>query len=151
MQVVLTLLKTYKRPPRFLNGPLDCPSGDGNVHFTTRSTYHIQKSYRVATTLMQTAHWLLDTEADVNFIQASKTPANFAYSIKRDGLPTLRTATEQPLSLDRLILMNLNIGDHNALVYLGTAPQLADDILLGAVFIDRFIHGIFWSERRTVL
>lgn len=99
---------------------------------------------------MYTAHCLLDTGAGINIIRSSLVPTSWFKRIKRDKLPTLQTATKQPLSMDGFILLNLRLGDLNTRIWFGVAPHLALDIFLGTAFIDRFIRSIFPSERKVV-
>lgn len=120
-----------------LKTPLDFPSGNANIHFAARPTCHFKISYGITATLMRIAHGLFDTGAVVNLIQSSMIPTSWAHHIKRDGLPTLRTATKQLLLLNGLILLHLRIGDLNTRVWFGVAPWLAFDVLLGTAFIDR--------------
>lgn len=96
---------------------INFPSEVADVYLTTRPTYHLQPSYVLSATAMQTAHSLFNTGGDVSIIRSSKIPTNWNYCIKRDGVPTLCTATEQPLPLDGFLLQNLLIGDLNARVW----------------------------------
>lgn len=59
-----------------------------------------------------------------------------AYINKRDGSQMLRTATEQTLPLDGLILPNLRLNDLNPRVWFGIDPLLAIEILLGTVSLN---------------
>lgn len=101
-------------------------------------------------TVMRAAHCLLDSEAGSNPTRSSVVTIFCAYRIKRDGPPTLRTATKQPSHLDGLTLLNLLIGNLDTRVWPEIVPQHSVDILLRTAFIDRFIRDIFLSERKAV-
>lgn len=93
---------------------------------------------------------LLDTGADLNLVNASMIPPQWAARIKRQNLPRLRTATKEPLALDGTIILHLRLGDLRVRVCFGVVPNLVVDFLLGTSFSDRFIRGIFPSERKIV-
>lgn len=76
-------------------------------------------------------------------------PTNCAFHIKRDILPTLRTATKEPLPLDGLILVHLSIGNIKTRVWSRIVALLAVEMLLDTEFIYRFIGGIFPLEQKV--
>lgn len=133
-----------------LTAPLDFPSGDADLHFSTRPTYHFKAFYKITATMMRSAHCLLDTRARVKLIRSSLSPINWAYHIKPDRLPTLCIATKQQSPVGGLILINLSIGNLNSRVWSRKVPQLAVDILLSTAFTDRLIRVIFPSEQKIV-
>lgn len=61
--------------------------------------------------MVRPVHCLLDAGAVVSSIQSSVLPANWACHVKKDELPTLRTAQKRPLPTDGLVSLNLQIGD----------------------------------------
>lgn len=63
-----SLSKRIEDPLVPLTALIDIPFGDTDVLFTTCPTYSLQTPYWVATTVIQGAHYLLDTEAGENFI-----------------------------------------------------------------------------------
>lgn len=71
-------------------------------------------------------------------------------NIKKRQLPRLRTATKAPILLDGTILLFVKIGELRVRVWFGIVKNLAVDILLGTSFIDRYIQGIFLSERKIL-
>lgn len=88
---------------------------------------------------MHTKTCLLYTGTVVNLINFSMLHPSWRDRIKHDDMPKLRKSTKQPMQLDRLISLHFRIGDFSTRMAFGIAKH----ILLGTLFIDRFIQGIF--------
>lgn len=113
-------------------------------------TYKLRISYRFATTVLITSVYLLDTWAGINSIQAEMISQACASAIKWNKLSSLRPTTKQPHTLGGIILFHFQLSNLQARVWLGMAPYVAVTILLGTLFTDRFIRGIFASEQKIV-
>lgn len=114
---------------------LDMPAS----FFATRPTYHLRASYGIATTALRAAHCFLDRKAGVNLTWFSIASPIWTYRIKRDELPTLWTATKEPLSMHASNLLTLRTNNLNTRVWLKMTSHLAVDILLNTAFNDHWI------------
>lgn len=99
---------------------------------------------------MHTAVGLLDTGAGAKLINAPMTPSTWGGCVKQNTRPKVSTATKQPSQLDGRILLSLQLGNITTRVWFDITRHPAVDILLCTTFIDRFIRGIFPSERKVV-
>lgn len=82
--------------------------------------------------------------------QLSILPRKWIYRIERNELLVLRTTTKEPLPLKGLILLYLHAGNLCSCIWIGVEPHFAVNSLHCTSFIDRFILGIFSSERKVV-
>lgn len=122
-----------------------------NKVLTAEPTYTLLISYTTTATIMYPANCFLNTKADVKLIYPSTLSREWNHCIKRKNLPTICTAAKEPLPLDGLILPPLCLGDLCTRIWFDVALHLTMDILLDTSFIDRFLRGIFPSERKILL
>lgn len=94
---------------------------------------------------------LLDMGREYKLIHREFSKKNWIINIKTQQLPSLQNATKKPISLDGTMLLFMQIDNLSVRVWFGVDKNLAFDVLHETSFEDRFIHGIFRSERMVVL
>lgn len=99
---------------------------------------------------MRNATRLLDARVGVNLTPSFMILSEWQNRIKRNKIPTLRTATKQQLRLVGLILHRHGLGNFSTKIWFGAALNQPVDILLGLTFIDRNNRRIL-SLGRNVL
>lgn len=65
-------------------------------------------------------------------------------------LPRLRTATKVLILIDGTILLFVQLSDLSAQIWIEVDENLADDVPLGTLHIDKFIQGILPRESEMV-
>lgn len=70
--------------------------------------------------------------------------------LKKQQIPRLRSATNKPILLDGTILLLVQLGDLKVGVWFGLVQNLSVDFLLENLMKGRYIHGVFFRERKVV-
>lgn len=83
---------------------------------------------------------LPDMGAGLNLINKAFLKREWLPNIKKQQLPSQRTATEEPISLDGTILLSIQLSNLSSRVWFGVVPNLAVEILPRTLFIDRYIN-----------
>lgn len=120
------------------------------VILTSRPTYKLRLSYGILTTVLRTSVCPLDTRAGINLIRSKMIPHDRETLMKRNNLPSLCTTPRQPLSLDGLVLLHLQLSDLQTRVWFRIVPYLVVSILIATSFIDRIVKGRVPSEEKIV-
>lgn len=95
--------------------------------------YKLRISYGPWNLVMHTATRFRDTGTGVNIISFSMIPTEWWNWTIRKKLPTLHTATKEPLQLNGLIPLELLHTNLNTQFWFGIATNLAVDVLLGTI------------------
>lgn len=135
--------------PGLLWEPLEFPTDNIDIAFTAKPTYKIRITYGVSAITMCTADCLLDTGAGAIHIRSSMLPPSWKNRIKHENVPQLFIPKKQLLLFDRLILLQFRLAELTK-KWFRVHLHLTEDIPLSTLLIDRFIRGIFLSERRVV-
>lgn len=116
-----------------------------------KPTYKIGMIYGESVKAMHTAVALLDTRAGINLIHFAPIPPEHENSVRNVSLQRVRIGTKKSHRIKGVITLHLRPGDLCTRIWIGIAPQPAVNMLLGTVFIDCSIRGMFPSERKVVL
>lgn len=93
---------------------------------------------------------LLDTRARLSLDNKMLIPQPLKHRIYREALPKLWAATKQLLHAERKIRLDVRFGFLFDRVWFGIVFSLAADNCLGTIFNNRFILGIFPSDRKVI-
>lgn len=73
-----------------------------------------------------------------------------ASRMERNNIFYLHTAMKQQLTLDSLIIVKLRICNFPTRVWIGVAPHLSVNMVLGKSFTDEFVRKLVPSEEKLV-
>lgn len=93
---------------------------------------------------------VLDTVAGKHLTDSLFIPSSRKSKIKRISVPSLSTAGRQSISAIGVIMLHFCIGDVMVRAWFGVVDNLAVFVTFRISFIDRFVKGIFPSERKVV-
>lgn len=100
--------------------------------------------------IMHTILCSLNTRVGLNLIYKSLIPLKWNHCIRRRKMPNLQTATQQPFLMEGKIPLHIRFDVLYFQVWLGIVSILAAYMYIGTLSIDRFIFGVFRSERKVV-
>lgn len=134
-----------------LSEPFEFPTKCTDIAFTAKQTFKVCINFGIFHFTLLTACCLFNSGAGVNLCGFSMIPPSWTSPIKRQNVVQLQTATKKPYLLDGLILLHHHLGELSICIWFGIASNLAVQILLGSLLVDRFIHGSFLPERKVAL
>lgn len=114
-----------------------------------KSTYRVTVELGSNTYQLELYTCLLDTCTEIDLVSKAILKKEGLANIKKCLLQCLHTAAKEPISLDGSILF-VRIGDWRVRVWFGIVGNLAVEVLIGNLFIDRYIPGNLPSERKLV-
>lgn len=99
---------------------------------------------------MHTAVALFDIGAVFNFIHSGSISPEWKNSVKSEQLKRSLPATKQPPHIEKVLMLQLRLGDLCTRLWFSIAPQLTVNMLFDTTFIERFIRAIFSSDCKVV-
>lgn len=121
------------------------------VWFFCKQTYCICVSVGIMSNALLNAASILDTSADPNSVNKEFLSRGWKESIKLIKSPPLQTAGREVNNVEGIFHLIVSIGGSCARAWFGTVGNLAVDLLLGMLFFEECIHGIFQTERELVV
>lgn len=118
-----------------------------NVAIRSEPTEKPRHSYEVTAATIRTATCLLDTGAGFDLVDSTDLPSKWTNHINRGKMAHIRTATQDPLRVEKKVIHYLCIGYLCVRVWFVIVHNFAVDILLGTTFINRFKLGVFPAKR----
>lgn len=121
---------------RFLTDLLKLRTAFAKIAFTTKSAYKVSIIYRIFGLTVHTVKTLFDTKTDVSPIHSSKILPSRTDCIKRKNGLKQQTSTEQPLHVNKFILLHFFLGKLCTHICSKVPPFHAVEFKRGAIFID---------------
>lgn len=108
-------------------------------------------SYDIDATSMRAAKYLPGTDACINLVNPTLFLSQSTSRVKRGTLYHLRTAAQEPLRMERIILLLVLFGSLCVKVCIGIFRNLALNMLFGTFSIERCICRLFLAEPKLIL
>lgn len=138
--IVMWILMFYRELPS--------TATTSKVAVCAKLTYKCLVSYRVSRQIMHTVLFLFTTEPDSIFF-SNRWFTLHKISFYYNKMLNLVTSTHHPLLMSDKILLQVRSGALCISIGLGIAPYLALCMLIGTLFINRFICYIFLLKQKT--
>lgn len=85
---------------------------------------------------------VLNTGADLNLVNEAWITQTWLDKEVKTSLLCLRAAGNEPMRVEKVIPLDVQLGDLRVIVWIGVVTILAVEVLLGTSFIDRFVTMI---------
>lgn len=121
------------------------------MRYLAKPTYKVRIKIALTKTVLHPKTDLVDTAAGTNLMNEDYLNPAWKCSIERLESSKLRTATNVVIKAQGVTPFLLHIGDVQARVCFRFVQNLALNMLLGTMYIDKGIRGIFCMERKIVL
>lgn len=99
---------------------------------------------------MHSINCTFDTSTGPNLLREEPVEPDWLLSIRLCDSPWLKRTTIQTVGVIVTIVLYVRVRDSRKCVMFEIIRNVAVPVLLGPLFIDKFIKGIFTSERRIV-
>lgn len=120
------------------------------VALFTRKNYKKNVSVGLHVQSINTVKFNIYTGASPILIDESFVHPPWALRVKHRDFPNLRSANQQPIKSEGVILLHLQIGDLRIRVWFGVDGDFVDESQLGISFFHRFFQGIIPAEWKLV-
>lgn len=121
-----------------------------NVAISSKQTHKLRLSYCFNAATICTAIDLLNSGAGNSLVSSTLCPPQTTNCIKREKMPHFCTATQEPLYMEVSILLNIRLRDICVRVWSEIFHKLAVKMLLGTIFVDRFLRKLFLAKHEVV-
>lgn len=99
---------------------------------------------------MRTFNNVFDVSSEQNVIREVLVEAEWFSAIQERNRSALKNTTNPKVSVVRMMTLHIRIKEYSVRVVFGVIRHLTVPVLLGTSFIDRFVMGIFSTDRKIV-